>query len=174
MRSKAGYKRLRQQPAWLPQLPLLLWPLLSLCLCFCFGLSLGKCLLSGRDLVRGEYSAYRRIQMEESTATGCSNAAALTEAMVPTASAAATSLAACFRREIDICVTLLNRRENPRMPRHRLVTDLFSSCYYFVFDLFPICNLSYCKSSDLSNGFHKFCAIYIRTFFLKRKVCTVI
>lgn len=49
-------------------------------------------------------------RVEESTAVGCSSAAAPKVAIEPTVKVAARNMAACLRREIDICVTLLKVR----------------------------------------------------------------
>ena len=77
-------------------------------------------------------------RLEESTATGCSSAAAFAAVTALTVMTAAISLAASFRKEIDICVTLLISGEN--VPDHRgPVTAKYRSVFGFVTVLSVFC-----------------------------------
>ena len=77
-------------------------------------------------------------RLEESTATGCSSAAAFAAVTALTVMTAAISLAASFRKEIDICVTLLISGEN--VPDHRgPVTAKCRSVFGFVTVLSVFC-----------------------------------
>ena len=77
-------------------------------------------------------------RLEESTATGCSSAAAFAAVTALTVMTAAISLAASFRKEIDICVTLLISGEN--VPDRRgPVTAKCRSVFGFVTVLSVFC-----------------------------------